>query len=56
MGLYSLGWTLAMTLGPWLGLLGYAHLGASSFWPLCGMVALGGALWVLRFRPNPAGS
>nr|WP_320130973.1 MFS transporter [uncultured Holophaga sp.] len=49
MGLYSLTWTLAMTLGPSLGLLGYGHLG-SLFWPLCGVVALGGAALLGRLQ------
>jgi len=51
MGLYSLTWTLSMTLGPWLGLMGYTRMGAQGFWPLCGLVALAGALLMLRFRP-----
>lgn len=52
MGLYSMTWTLALTLGPWLGLLTYARLGPSFLWGGCAVVALmsTGGLW--RFRAN----
>lgn len=49
MGLYSLSWTFAMTLGPWLGLLAYGGLGAQLFWPACGLLALLSAAILWRF-------
>ena len=57
MGLYSLSWTFAMTLGPWLGLLAYGGFGPRVFWPLCGMVALlsAAALWRFGTR-HPEGA
>jgi predicted MFS family arabinose efflux permease len=53
LGLYSLTWTLAMTLGPWLGLLAYARPGPPFLWAACAVLGLGGAAAVLPFRQNP---
>jgi len=57
MGLYSLAWTVAMTLGPWLGLVVYARSGPGWLWAGCGVAALVSAAALLRFRthsPVPA--
>lgn len=62
MGLYSFAWTVALTLGPWLGLKARPHLVPSLFWGLCGLVATASALamvFVCRRtvdvrRPNPS--
>lgn len=43
MGLYSFAWTVALTLGPWLGVKMRPHLAASVFWGVAGLVALGSA-------------
>jgi len=51
MGLYSFAWTVAMTLGPWLGLLVYAKAGPQLLWAGAGGVALLSAAAMLRFRP-----
>ena len=50
MGLYSMTWTLALTLGPWLGLLTYAKLGPSWLWGGCAIVAALSSASVVRFR------
>lgn len=53
LGLYSLTWTLAMTLGPWLGLLTYAHAGPRFLWPACAGLGFVGAAIMLPFRKAP---
>ncbi|MDP2874645.1 MAG: MFS transporter [Holophaga sp.] len=50
MGLYSMTWTLAITLGPWLGLLTYAKLGPMFLWMACGVVALISSVSLVRFK------
>lgn len=55
LGLYSLTWTLAMTLGPWLGLLVYARPGPPVLWAGCAVLGLASALAVHPFR-RPAGA
>ncbi len=52
MGLYSLSWTLGMTLGPGLGLLIYAGSGPRVLWPACGAFALLSTFALARFRPR----
>jgi hypothetical protein len=50
MGLYSLAWTLAMTLGPGIGLLAYAKAGPQILWLACGLVGASSAALLGRFR------
>jgi len=50
LGLYSLGWTLALTVGPWLGLLVYGRLGPVPLWTGCAAVGLLSAGMAWRFR------
>lgn len=52
LGLYSLTWTLAMTLGPWLGLLVYGRFGAGWLWAGCGLLGGVSALLALEVRPG----
>jgi predicted MFS family arabinose efflux permease len=56
MGLYSLTWTTAMTVGPWLGLVVYAGLGPVHAWVGSGLVALCGALPLYGFVAHRAPS
>ena len=35
MGLYTLSFGVAFSLGPWLGMLAYGHLGPFVLWNLC---------------------
>lgn len=53
MGLYSLTWTVALSLGPWLGLRVYAGPGPLWVWGGCAAVALISALALWRFRTSP---
>ena len=50
MGMYALTFALGMALGPWLGVLVYAHAGAGTVWGLCLLVGLGSAALLSRFR------
>lgn len=50
LGLYSLTWTVAMTLGPWLGLTTYAKAGPALLWAGCVPIGLASSFMVLRFR------
>lgn len=50
MGLYSLTWTVALSLGPWLGLITYARLSPQALWPLSGLVAALSVALLWRFR------
>ncbi|MBK8792426.1 MAG: MFS transporter [Holophaga sp.] len=52
MGLYSMTWTVALSLGPWLGLLTYAKLGPQILWAACGAVALISSLTLHRFKAH----
>ncbi|WP_306597688.1 MFS transporter [Geothrix sp. 21YS21S-2] len=40
LGLYSLVWTVALTVGPWLGLVAYGWGGPWAVWGGCGLVGL----------------
>jgi predicted MFS family arabinose efflux permease len=53
MGMYSLTFAVGMALGPWLGVLIYAHAGARPVWLLCLLVGLGSATALSRFRLHP---
>lgn len=53
LGLYSLTWTVAMTLGPWLGLTVYDKLGPGLVWGGCAALGALSALLVFRFRGGP---
>ncbi len=48
LGLYSLVWTLALTVGPWLGLVVYAHGGPWALWGGCAVVGLATAAMAFR--------
>ncbi len=50
LGLYSLTWTVALTAGPWLGLLAYAAGGPVLVWGGCGLLGLLTAAGVVRYR------
>lgn len=50
MGMYSLAWTVALTLGPWLGLLVYAKAGPQLLWMGCGGVSALSAGLLLRVK------
>ena len=52
MGLYSTTFAAGLALGPWLGVLAYAHLGPGAVWMGCFVVALAGGLLLGRFRPH----
>ena len=53
MGLYSTTFAAGLALGPWLGVLAYAHLGPA-LWTGCFVVALLGGLLMGRFRTSGA--
>jgi predicted MFS family arabinose efflux permease len=50
MGIYSLTFAVGMALGPWLGVLGYAHGGPRLVWAACAVVGTGSAFLLSRFR------
>jgi predicted MFS family arabinose efflux permease len=50
LGLYSLVWTVALTVGPWLGLAAYAKAGPVPLWAGCAAVGFLSAGMVWRFR------
>lgn len=50
MGLYSLTFALGMALGPWLGVMAYARVGAGPVWGACAGVGIGSAFLLSRFR------
>jgi predicted MFS family arabinose efflux permease len=52
MGLYTLSFGLAFSLGPWLGVLAYGHLGAA-MWGLCFISASLSALMLGRICRDP---
>ncbi len=53
LGLYSTTFAAGLALGPWLGVLAYAHLG-SALWAGCFVVAALGGLLMSRFRTSGA--
>lgn len=53
LGLYSLVWTVAMTLGPWLGLLVYGKAGPALVWAGCAALGFLSAGMTFRFRQGP---
>lgn len=57
MGLYSLSFAAALTLGPWLGVLAYVRLGPAATWGGCAGLGLLSAALLSRFRAaaDPAG-
>lgn len=50
LGLYSTTFAAGLALGPWLGVLTYAHLGPGAVWAACFLVAGLGGLLLGRFR------
>jgi predicted MFS family arabinose efflux permease len=50
MGLYALCFAVALTLGPWLGVLSYARLGPAFTWGGCALFGLLSAALLGRFR------
>lgn len=50
LGLYSLVWTLALTAGPWLGLIIYAKAGPVAIWSGCAALGLTTASLVFTFK------
>ncbi len=50
MGLYSTTFAAGLALGPWLGVLVYAHLGPRVVWAGCFFVAVLGGILLGRFR------
>jgi len=49
LGMYSLTWTVALTVGPWLGLQIHAHLGPAPVWAGCAVLGLLSAALVSGF-------
>jgi len=56
MGLYSLSFAAALTLGPWLGVLVYSRLGPAATWGGCAVLGLLSAGLLGRFRVATASS
>ena len=56
MGLYSLAFAAANGLGPWLGVLAYAHLGAGPVWAGCLLLGCASAAALARFHPAGPGN
>ncbi|HJU83476.1 MAG TPA: MFS transporter [Holophagaceae bacterium] len=54
MGLYTLTFGLAFSLGPWLGVLAYGHLGPVPMWSLCFVFAGLSAILLGRICREPA--
>ena len=52
MGLYSLCYAAALTVGPWLGVLVYSRLGAMVTWAGCALLGLASAALLGRFRAS----
>jgi MFS family permease len=58
MGLYTMGFSVALAIGPWLGMEILETLGSSAVWVgtfLCSCVTAG-AIWLLRAEPPSGGS
>ena len=55
MGLLSLCFSAAVALGPWLGVLAYAHTGPRAVWLSCFAIAGLSGLLLARFRAPEAG-
>jgi MFS family permease len=50
LGMYSLVWTVALTVGPWLGLQIHAHAGPALVWPFCALLGLASVAMAYRIE------
>ena len=53
LGLFSFTIALAMAMGPWLGIMAYAHASSASVWAGCGVAGAISALMLSRCRLSP---